>query len=258
MAKVICLANQKGGVGKSTCTANIAHQFSTLGHRTLVIDCDPQGNLTYGFGFNPHECTKTLYHLFTDDQEYLNITIKDLIVPTKHANLDIIASNTGLEWANRNDSRGGISQIFKTALDSIANDYDFIFLDTPPSLGRLTEAALASSDFVLIPVQCEYYAMVGMAMLLQAIALIKKRINPNLQILGTFANMYAKGQNVSKDIVSQIQDMFGQKAMKTVIPRSVRVTEAQHRGIPLEIYEKNSPIADAFHDLAQEVLANAG
>lgn len=254
MGKIIAVANQKGGVGKTTTAISLAASLAELQKKILVIDVDPQGNTTSGFGVDKNEQENTIYELLLDDCSVNETIIKD-VVP----NLDLIPSNVNLAAAEI--ELIGIARkeyILRDALDFIRDDYDFIFLDCPPSLSVLTVNAMTASDTVLVPIQCEYYALEGLSQLIHTINLVRERLNEKLDIEGIVFTMYDSRTNLSQQVVDNVRANVTQKIYDTMIPRNVRLAEAPSYGEPITRYDPKSAGADAYRDLADEVIRSAG
>ncbi|NIQ37724.1 MAG: AAA family ATPase [Proteobacteria bacterium] len=254
MTKIISVANQKGGVGKTTTAINLSASLAVAEKRTLLVDIDPQANSTSGCGFNRDELEETVYSAIVRGSN-LQRAIRTTTVPF----LDIATSNTDLigaeiELINETDRE----QKLKFLLKEIEQNYSFVLIDCPPSLGLLTVNSLTASDSVLIPLQCEYYAMEGLGQLMKTISLIKSRLNPGLHIEGILLTMFDIRNNLSHQVAREVQNHFGDKVFKTIIPRNVRLSEAPSYGKPVILYDIHSKGAESYLSLAQEVLFNGG
>jgi len=252
MARIITIVNQKGGVGKTTTTINLSASLSFLGKRVLLIDTDTQGNTTSGLGFDKNELEYTIYEILTGQ-----CNIRDAVLHTELENMDIIGSNINLagasvELVNVSERE----RILKSALAQITDDYDYILIDCPPALGLITLNNLTAAESVLIPLQCEYYALEGMSELLDTIFLVQKNLNPELTIEGILMTMYDKRTNLSKQVVSEVKNYFGDKVYQTIIPRNVKLGEAPSFGKPVILYSPESSGAQSYMDLAREVIAH--
>lgn len=250
MSRIICIANQKGGVGKTTTSVNLSAALAELGRRVLLIDLDPQGNASSGLGVKRHENQDAnIYHCLIGTQP-----IQNVIQKTSVQNLDIITANNDLVGAEIElvDAENREFRL-KQALSLVENDYEYIFIDCPPSLGLLTLNALAASHSFLVPLQCEYYALEGLSQLLNTAGLVKKRINPRLKIEGIVLTMFDTRNNLSHQVVSEIQNHFGDKVFKSIIPRNVRLSEAPSHGRSILHYDNKSVGAMKYLELAQEL-----
>lgn len=251
--KVICIFNQKGGVGKTTTNINICSYLAMEGYKVLTIDIDPQGNTTSGLGFDKRKIKSSVYNVLTQDID-INKVIKkcDLVM-----NLDIIPSTMELAGAEVEliefQSR---EERLKTKIKEIKEHYDFIFIDCPPSLGFLTINALTAADSVLIPIQCEFYALEGVGQLVNTIQLVKKSLNKNLEIEGVLMSMFDSRANLSSDVVTEVKKYFKEKVFKTTIPRNIRLAEAPSFGLPIMLYDDNCKGAEAYKSLTQEFIKN--
>ena len=251
MGKVISVANQKGGVGKTTTTVNLSTKLTKKGKKVLLIDTDPQGNATSGLGITK-EVELSVYDVLVGDTE-INETIQETAIK----NLKVCPSNISLAGAEvQLVSMMSREQRLKTKLDIIKNDYDYILIDCPPSLGLITLNAFTASDTVLIPVQCEYFALEGLGQLLNTVNLVKKHLNKNLEIEGALLTMYDARTNLSNQVVKEVKKYFENKVYKTVIPRNVRLSEAPSYGMPITIYDPRSKGAKAYEKFAKELLKN--
>ena len=250
MAKIITITNQKGGVGKTTTCVNLAASLAATKKRVLLVDLDPQGNASMGSGIDKHTLENTVYEVLTDQ-----INIREAIVKDTEAGYDLIGSNGDLTAAEvellqipRREFR------LKMALMEVSEEYDFVLIDNPPSLNLLTVNALASSAGVIIPMQCEYYALEGISALIGTIEKINKRLNPELKIEGILRTMFDPRMSLTKDVSTHLVEYFGDKVYRTVIPRNVRLAEAPSHGMPALHYDKNSRGAVAYLALAGELI----
>lgn len=251
MSRVICIANQKGGVGKTTTAVNLSASLAKSNHTVLLIDLDPQGNASSGLGIKRHEYSdRNIYHVLIGQ-----MTIDEATVTTQVNNLNILVANSELVGAEielvdaeRREYR------LKEALATVADKYDFVIIDCPPSLGLLTVNALTAANTFLVPLQCEYYALEGLSQLLNTAGLIKKRLNPELRIEGIVLTMFDARNNLSHQVVSEIQTHFGDKVFGSIIPRNVRLSEAPSHGKPILDYDDKSLGARRYKDLADELV----
>ena len=251
MGRIIAIANQKGGVGKTTTAINLASCLAEIGKEILVIDIDPQGNTTSGFGLDKDEIENTVYELMLDE-----CTIKESMIKVENIeHLTIIASNVNLAGAEI--ELLGINEkeyILKNAVDYIKDDYDFIIIDCPPSLNMLTVNAMTTADTVLVPIQCEYYALEGISQLIHTIDLVQERLNPNLKIEGVVFTMYDARTNLSSDVVDTVKENLNTTVYQTIIPRNVRLAEAPSHGLPINLYDPKSTGAESYRNLAKEIM----
>ena len=250
MGRIIAIANQKGGVGKTTTSINLAASIAEMGKRVLAIDLDPQGNMTSGLGVDKNEVENTVYELMLDECS-INESIQDTVVK----GLRLIPSNVNLagaeiELLGINDKE----YILKTAVDYIRDDYDFIVIDCPPSLNMLTVNAMTTADTVLVPIQCEYYALEGLSQLIHTIELVRDRLNKRLKIEGVVFTMYDARTNLSLQVVENVKDNLDQTIYKTIIPRNIRLAEAPSHGLPINLYDPRSTGAESYMLLADEVI----
>lgn len=251
MGKIISIANQKGGVGKTTTAVNLSTILAKKGKRVILIDADPQGNATSGLGLDK-EVENSLYEVLTSEVDIIS-TLQDTCVKT----LKICPSNMNLAGAEVElVSMMSREQRLKEKLDVIKDGVDFIIIDCPPSLGLITLNAFTASDSVLIPVQCEYYALEGLGQLINTINLVKKHLNKNLEIEGAVLTMYDMRTNLSNQVVREVKRYFDDKVYKTVIPRNIKLSEAPSFGMPITLYDPKSKGARCYEKLAKEVLLN--
>lgn len=250
MARIICIANQKGGVGKTTTSVNLAASLAGLGRRTLIVDMDPQGNASSGIGMKRHEYQdKTIYQLLIGEK-----SVDECVLKTNYENLNIITATPDLVGAEIElvDTERREMQL-KDRLEEIESDYDYILIDCPPSLGLITLNALTAANTFLVPLQCEYFALEGLSQLLNTAGIIKKGLNPNLKIEGIVLTMFDVRNNLSHQVVSEIQTHFGDRVFKAVIPRNVRLSEAPSYGQPITAYDPKSIGAARYKALAKEL-----
>ncbi|MDY3928915.1 MAG: AAA family ATPase [Clostridia bacterium] len=250
MSKIIAIINQKGGVGKTTTAVNLSACLAYKGKKVLIIDADAQGNASSGLGIEKSEINLSTYDCLVDDSK-----IKEAILRTKYKNLSILPANQELSAAEIELSYEEKREFFiKNAIEHIKDEYDFIIIDSPPALGLLTINIMTASNSVLIPIQCEYYALEGLAQLINTVKTIKKSLNKNLEIEGIVATMYDKRTNLSEQVYNEVKDHFPDKTYKTVIPRNVRLSEAPSFGEPIIKYDITSVGAEAYFKLAKELV----
>ena len=260
MGKAISLVNPKGGVGKTTSSINLSASLAVLGKKVLLIDLDPQGNTTTGVGINKGEIERSLYDVLIGECK-----ITEAIIKTRYKNLYVIPATinlAGLEYEliekGNNDNNFKKGEQLKNSLLDIKDSFDYIILDCPPSLSLITTNALAASNSVIIPVQCEFYALEGITQLLRTIMLVQKGLNPNLNIEGVLLTMLDSRTNLGFEVVEEIRKFFKEKVYNTIIPRLVRLTEAPSHGEPIIVYDPKSRGAEAYINLAKEVIDRNG
>lgn len=250
MGKVIAIANQKGGVGKTTTTVNLAACLSKAGKKVLLVDIDPQGNSTSGLGIDKRRVEKTVYDCLINEEKMENVSIL-----TEYENLSLCPSNLDLSGAEIElISVMGREQRLKESLATAREEYDYILIDTPPSLGLITINTLTAADSVIIPIQCEFYALEGVSQLVETIKRIKKALNPTLYIEGIVMTMYDARTNLAMQVVDEVKRFFPGKVYRTIIPRNVRVSEAPGFGKPVIYYDESSKGAESYTELAEEII----
>ncbi|MCB9771523.1 MAG: ParA family protein [Candidatus Omnitrophica bacterium] len=250
MARIISVCNQKGGTGKTTTSVNLSHALSQSGKRVLIVDTDPQGNSTSGVGVNKNVIEKSVYDVLLNKH-----TVAEARMLSVYPNLDIIPCNINLTGAEI-ELVGALSREtrLRKALSAVREEYDFIFIDSPPSLGLLTLNALVASDSIIIPIQCEFYALEGVSQLLQTINLIKDGLNPALEIEGVLMTMADFRTNLTSEVIKEIKNYFNDKVYESIIPRNVKLSEAPSYGKPIVVYDGASIGAKKYMELADEVL----
>ena len=260
MGKIISLVNQKGGVGKTTSSINLASSLAFLGKKVLLVDLDSQGNATTGVGINKGDIDKSMYEVLKGE-----VDIKNAILKTDYYGLCIVPASINLagldiELIEKARTEGSFVKgaQLKSQLDRLKESFEYIILDCPPSLGLITTNALTASDSVIIPVQCEFYALEGITQLLRTIMLVQKGLNPNLNIEGVLLTMLDSRTNLGFEVVEEIRKFFKEKVFNTIIPRLVRLTEAPSHGEPIIVYDPKSRGAEAYINLAKEVIKNNG
>ncbi|MDY6045578.1 MAG: AAA family ATPase [Anaerobutyricum sp.] len=254
MSRMIAVANQKGGVGKTTTSINLSACLAEKGKKVLLVDMDSQGNTTSGLGLEKNELENTIYEVLRDE-----VSINDAIIEIEDCfgNLSLIPANRNLAGAEIElITAENMQYILKEKLAPIRDQYDFIILDCPPALGMLTVNAMTASDSVLVPIQCEFYALDGLSQLIYTIELIQKNLNPNLYIEGVVFTMFDARTNLSLQVVENVKDNLNQNIYKTIIPRNVRLAEAPSHGLPINLYDKKSSGSEAYKLLADEVISN--
>ncbi|MBU0579540.1 MAG: AAA family ATPase [Candidatus Margulisbacteria bacterium] len=252
MTVIYAVVNQKGGVGKTTTTVNLGAFLAEKGKRVLLVDIDPQANATSGVGLDVDKIESGLYELLSEQKDILSA-----LYPTSIKNLNIIPTNTDLagatvELLNVEERESSPKRI----LDTLKEAYDYILIDCPPSMGILTINALTAADKVLVPVQCEYYALEGLGRLMKTIDLVKEEVNPSLELGGIVMTMFDPRTKLSKEVVAETKKHFNDKVFKTIIPRNIRISEAPSYGQPITIYAKKSEGANAYRELTKEVIAH--
>ena len=250
LGKIVSIVNQKGGVGKTTSAVNLAAGLGLAGKKVLLVDIDPQGNSTSGYGINKKDVKNSSYDLLIN-----GASVRDTVIDTKFKNVSVVPSNMDLAGAevelidmeNRHEK-------LKSALLVVRESYDFILIDCPPSLGLITINALNASDTVLVPIQCEYYALEGLSQLISSIRQVKRLYNPALELEGVLLTMYDGRLNLTQQVVGEIKRYFADKLFSSVIPRGVRLSEAPSYGMPIQYYDKHSKGSGAYNALAKEFL----
>ena len=252
MGRIIAIANQKGGVGKTTTAINLSASLASLGQKVLALDMDPQGNMTSGLSVNKDEVENTVYDLIIG-----NIGIEECICKEVYENLDVLPSNVNLSAAEIEligvDNK---EYIIKNEVEKVKDRYDYIIIDCPPALSMLTINAMTTANSVLVPIQCEYYALEGLSQLIHTIELVQERLNPKLEIEGVVFTMYDARTNLSLQVVENVKDNLNQNIYKTIIPRNVRLAEAPSYGMPINLYDPKSSGAESYLLLAEEVINN--
>lgn len=253
MGKIIAIANQKGGVGKTTTSINLSACFAEKGKKVLVIDTDPQGNTTSGFGIDKNNLEDTIYELILGECSIGDCIIKNVVenVSVLPANVNLAAAEIELIGIDKKE------YILKKEVDYVKEEFDFIIIDCPPSLNMLTINAMTTADSVLVPIQCEYYALEGLSQLIHTINLVKERLNPDLDMEGVVFTMYDSRTNLSMQVVENVKSNLNQRIYGTLIPRNIRLAEAPSHGMPINLYDAKSAGAEAYMRLAEEVIENA-
>ncbi|TCL76324.1 chromosome segregation ATPase [Hydrogenispora ethanolica] len=252
MGKVIAVANQKGGVGKTTTAVNLGACLAQRGKKTLIIDHDPQGNSTSGIGLKKSEIRRCIYDVLINE-----VPIAEVMVATQVENLSVVPATIRLAGAEA-ELVGMMArdQRLKRAIEPIKDTFDYILIDCPPSLGNLTINALAASDSIIVPIQCEYYALEGLSQLMKTIQLVQKYSNADLKIEGVVLTMYDNRTNLSSQVTEEVRHYFNEKVYKTIIPRNIRLSEAPSFGLPITLYDEKSKGAEAYIELAKEVISH--
>ncbi|EMR05557.1 Sporulation initiation inhibitor protein soj [Bhargavaea cecembensis DSE10] len=252
MGRIISIANQKGGVGKTTTSVNLSACLAHVGRKVLLIDTDPQGNATSGVGINKGDVQNCIYDVLIDDAD-----VRSAVMPTKVEGLSVIPATIALAGAEIELVSTISREVrLKHALDELKDDYDYIIIDCPPSLGLLTLNALTASDGLIIPVQCEYYALEGLSQLLSTIRLVQKHLNQDLMIDGVLLTMFDARTNLGIQVIEEVKKYFQDKVYHTVIARNVRLSEAPSHGEPIIVYDPRSRGAEVYLELAKEVIRN--
>lgn len=250
MGRIIAIANQKGGVGKTTTSINLSACLSALGKKILAIDMDPQGNMTSGLGIDKENVEYTVYDLILGEVDIEKVICKDTL-----ENLDVLPTNIDLSAAEIEligvDNK---EYIIRDAVEKVKEEYDFIIIDCPPSLSMLTINAMTTADTVLVPIQCEYYALEGLSQLIHTIDLVKERLNPRLEMEGVVFTMYDARTNLSLQVVENVKENLNKAIYKTIIPRNIRLAEAPSHGMPINLYDPKSTGAESYMLLAEEVI----
>ena len=251
MGRVIAIANQKGGVGKTTTSINLSACLAEKGKKVLVIDTDPQGNTTSGLGIDKNDLDNTVYELILGECSIYDCIVKDAIpnVSVLPSNVNLAAAEIELIGVDKKEF------ILKNEVDFVKDDYDFIIIDCPPSLNLLTINAMTTADSVLVPIQCEFYALEGLSQLIHTVNLIKERLNPDLEMEGVVFTMYDSRTNLSMQVVENVKSHLSQRVFETVIPRNIRLAEAPSYGMPINMYDAKSAGSEAYMSLADEIIS---
>ena len=251
MGRIIVIANQKGGVGKTTTAINLSAAIAAKGKKVLVIDSDPQGNTTSGFGIDKNELENTIYELLLGECSVHDCILKDVMpnISVLPANVNLAAAEIEMIGLEKKE------YVLKNEIDWVKDDYDFIMIDCPPSLSMLTVNAMTTANSVLVPIQCEYYALEGLSQLIHTVNLVKERLNPELDMEGVVFTMYDSRTNLSAQVVDNVKSHLKQNVYKTVIPRNIRLAEAPSYGMPISMYDPKSAGAESYVSLADEVMS---
>lgn len=251
--RVIAVINQKGGVGKSTTVINLSAALGELGYKCLAVDFDPQGNTTSGLGVEKNELEACIYNAIIEEQP-----VSSLVMPTVADHVYLVPATMQLAGAEIElVSVMARENVLKSAISEVKDDFDFVFIDCPPSLGLLTINALVAADSLIIPIQCEYYALEGVSKLIESMRMVKRRLNPDLSIFGVLLTMYDTRTTLSRQVAEEVKSFFGKDVFKTVIPRSVKVSEAPSYGEPVTQYARRNKGSVAYRNLAKEVVKRA-
>ena len=253
--KTICIFNQKGGVGKTTTNINVCSYLATLGYKVLAIDIDPQGNTTSGVGIDKRKVDKSMYDLLAGSVSITDILVQSQLVENLYvapANMDLAGAEIEVMGKEKREF------ILKNQLEKVKDKFDFVFIDCPPSLGMLTINALVASESVLIPIQAEYYALEGVGQLINTVNLVKKSLNPDLEIEGVIMTMYDGRTNLSNEVYKEVKSYFNDKLYESTIPRNIRLAEAPSFGLPIVLYDDKCRGAKAYEDVTNEFLKRQG
>lgn len=250
MGRIIAIANQKGGVGKTTTSINLSASLAAKGKKVLMIDTDPQGNATSGFGVDKNELENTIYELILGECSIQDCILKDVVlgVSVLPSNVNLAAAEIELIGVEKKE------YILRNEIDWVKDSYDFIIIDCPPSLSMLTVNAMTTADTVLVPIQCEYYALEGLSQLIHTVNLVKERLNPELDMEGVVFTMFDSRTNLSNQVVENVKNNLQQTVYNTIIPRNIRLAEAPSYGMPIQMYDPKSAGAEAYRMLAEEVI----
>ncbi len=250
MGRIIAIANQKGGVGKTTTSINLSASLAAKGKKVLMIDTDPQGNATSGFGVDKNDLENTIYELILGECSIEDCILKEVIpgVSILPSNVNLAAAEIELIGVDRKE------YILKNEIDWVKDSYDYIIIDCPPSLSMLTVNAMTTADTVLVPIQCEYYALEGLSQLIHTVNLVKERLNPALDMEGVVFTMFDSRTNLSNQVVENVKNNLQQTVYNTIIPRNIRLAEAPSYGMPIQMYDPKSAGAEAYMQLADEVI----